>query len=278
MERKLSLLAATCLAVTVAMSGVPAAAAAETVLKTGGTGFGLELMKILGEAYEKSHPGVRITIVPSLGSSGGIKALLNGALDFALSGRPLKEEEKAQGANATELVRSPYVFIVNSKVKKQSITTPELERLFSGQTASWPDGTPVRLLLRPETESDTAIVKGLSPAMAEAVNTARAREGMIVALTDQESASAVEKINGALGGSTLTQVLTEKRQVRVLSLNGVKPSVKGISDGTYPLAKPLYLVTVAKAPEAARQFIAFIGSKAGRKILAKYANLVVEGR
>lgn len=278
MKLRHTLLATFLLAAAAATGGVPAAAAAETVLKTGGTGFGLELMKILAAAYEKSHPGVRVTIVPSLGSSGGIKALLNGALDFAISGRPPKAEEKGQGASATELVRSPYVFVVNSKVKKQAITTPELERLFAGRTASWPDGTPVRLVLRPETESDTAIVKGLSPAMAEAVNAARAREGMIVAMTDQDSADAVEKISGALGGSALTQVLAEKRQVKVLSLNGVKPSVKGISDGTYPLAKPLYLVTTPRTPEAARQFIAFIGSRAGRKILAKYANLVVEGR
>lgn len=278
MRQRNSLFAALFLAMIVVPGGPAAPAAAETILKTGGSGFGLELMKVLAEVYEKTHAGVRITIVPSLGSSGGIKALVNGALDFSISSRPLKVEEKAQGVKAWEIARTPYVFIVNDKVKKQAITTRELEQIYNGQTGSWPDGTLLRLVLRPDTETDTAIVKSLSPALAEAVKLAHTRTGMITALTDQDSASAVESISGSLGGSTLTQILTEKRQVKVLSLNGVKPSVKGLSDGSYPLAKSLYLVTSPQTPPAARQFIEFIASGAGKRLLAKYANQVVETR
>jgi phosphate transport system substrate-binding protein len=276
MKTKTILLAAILLAVNLPAGGF--SSEAETVLKTGGSGFGLGIMKILAEAYEKSHPDIHITIVPSLGSSGGIKAVLHGALDFAISSRALKEGENDQGGDATELARSPVVFVVNNKVEKDAISTPELEKIYGGRMDSWPDGTPIRLVLRPESESDTKIVKGLSPGMEQAVNFAQSREGMIVALTDQDTAEAVEKINGALGVSTLTQILSEKRKFKILSLNGVRPSVEGISVGSYPLAKTLYMVTSTKTPAAARQFIDFIGSQAGRKILIEYGNMVVEAR
>ncbi len=272
------LLAALLLAVTLPVGGHSSDEKAETVMKTGGSGFGLGIMKILADAFEKSHPGIHITIVPSLGSSGGIKAVLHGALDFAISSKPLKEAEKDQGVDATELARSPVVFVVNSKVEKEAISTPELEKIYGGRMDSWPDGSPIRLVLRPEADSDTKIAKGLSPGMEQAVKFAQSREGMIVTPTDQDTAEAVEKISGALGMSTLTQILSEKRKMKILSFNGVRPSVEGISDGSYPLARSLYIVTSTKTPAAARQFIDFIGSQAGRKILTEYGNMVVEAR
>jgi phosphate transport system substrate-binding protein len=66
--------------------------------------------------------------------------------------------------------------------------------------------------------------------------------------------------------------------VNILSFNGVKPSARGLGDGVYPFFKSIYLVTMPKTPKAARQFIEFICSKEGRKIMQKYENLVVEAR
>jgi phosphate transport system substrate-binding protein len=140
----------------------------------------------------------------------------------------------------------------------------------------WPDGTRIRLVLRPKKESDTKLIESLSPAMEQAVSSAMSRGGMILAVTDQECADAVEKIPGALGGSTLTQVLTEKRRVKVLRFKGVKPGVAGIRDGSYPLVKTLYLVTTPRTPAAARQFIEFIRSRRGASVLTTYGNLAVE--
>jgi len=161
-------------------------------------------------------------------------------------------------------------------VGKRDITTGELEKIYSGLTTAWPDGARMRLVLRPKTESDTKIIESLSPAMEQAVASARSRDGMILAVTDQECADAVAKISGALGGSTLTQILAEKRKVNVLRFNGVKPSVAGIRDGSYPLVKTLYLVTTPRTPAAARPFIEFIRSRRGASVLTTYGNLAVE--
>jgi phosphate transport system substrate-binding protein len=268
------LLAGVMVALLVTGGGIPSAECAETV-KIGGTGSGLGVVRILAETFEKSHPGVSIKVIPSLGSTGGIRALLAGSLDLALSARPLTGEETASGGVAVEVARTPFVFIVNRSVSQKGITTGELEKIYGGGMPTWPDGTRLRLVLRPKTEADTDIVRRISPAMNRAVTSAIAREGMIRAVTDQDNTAMVEKTPGALGGAALTQICSENRAVDILSFNGITPSVKGIGDGSYPLSKSLYLVTTATTSPAARKFIDFIHSRAGTAILAKYGNLVV---
>lgn len=270
----------TALSLTACLAGAlfPLTASGETVLRAGGTGFGIGVLEVLADVYMKKHPDVRIKIVPSLGSSGGIKALNQGALDFALSGRHLNVDEKRLGGAAREICRSPFLLVTNGKAARNSISTAELENIYAARTSSWSNGARIRLVLRPETDTDTIILKGLSPAMEKAVKSAQSRDGMIMAITDQENANMLEKIPGAFGGIALTQLLSEKRQVNILSFNGVKPGLKTIADGSYPLVKALFLVTTPKTPPAARQFLDFIRSSEGRRILVKYGNLVVEGK
>ena len=256
---------------------LPAAATAENVLKVGGTGSGLGSMRLLGEAYEKKHPGVRVQVVPSLGSGGGIKSVLQGALDLAISSRPLTESEMKAGASAMDYARTPFFFVAHRKVGLSGLTTQELEQIYAGKMPNWPDGSRIRLVLRPDTDQDTKIVKSISPAMEKAVDAAPAREGMILASTDLESDESVAKIPGALGSSTLTQLVTGKFPLKTLSFNGVKPTLKAIDDGSYPLFKTLSFVTVPNTSAAARQFVEFILSPAGRKILANSGNLAVAG-
>lgn len=277
MNPKNGALRAATLAALMTWAWIPSLASAKaTDLNIGGTGFGLGIMRRLGVAFARSHPDVRINIVPSLGSSGGIEASLAGALDLAVSGRALKENERSRGCRAAKLARTPFVFIVNGSANKREVTTGELEEIYVGRILSWPDGERIRLVLRSDIEVDMTILKGLSPMMERAVKAASSRDGMILAVTDQDNVDAVETTVGALGGGTLMQVLTEERRVVILALNGVKPSVGGMRDGSYPLAKTLYLVTTPRTPAAAQRFIEFIRSKQGVAEVAKYGALVVE--
>lgn len=249
-------------------------AAAESVVRLGGAGSGLGAMKVLAAAFEKSHPGVKVQLFPSLGSSGGIKALLSGALDLAISGRPLKEEEQKGGATAREYARTPFLFAANNSVRKTDLTAGELEQIYLGRQLRWPDGSQIRLVLRPEGDTNTRIVKGISPALGAAVKGAAARPGMIYAVTDQECTRAIAKIPGALGPATLTEIMTEVVGLRLLSFNGVRPTLKTLADGRYPLSKPHYLVTAPNSPLAALEFARFVASAPGRALLAKTGNLV----
>lgn len=240
---------------------------AAEIIRIGGAGSGLGAMKILAESFEKSHPGTTIKILPSLGSSGGIKALLHGALDLAISGRVLKAEEMKEGAFAAEYARTPFVFVVNRNVKKVDVTTRELEMIYKRQLLKWPDGSRLRLVLRPTGDTDTMIVKSISREMEQAVNVSNSQSEMILAVTDQEALDAVAKIPGALGGTTLTQIETEKHPVHVLSFNGIKPTLGAMAQGSYPLAKPLFIVSTDKTSSMVKQFIQFAHSAKGRAIL-----------
>jgi len=262
------------LALAIILSAGICRAESGDTLKIGGTGFGLEQMRILARTYRQSHPETKVTVYPSLGSSGGIKALLAGALDLAIGSRPLRTAEKEHGLGEKELFKTPFVFIANSSVAKDAITTRELEQIYKGRETSWADGSRIRVVLRPKTETDTEIIMGLSPGMSEAVTAAMSRPGMILAVTDQENLATIEKTPGALGAGTLTQISTENRQVKILKLNGLVPNVAALRDGSYPMSKTLYLFTGTKMTAAARQFVDFLGTEQAEKILAEHGNLV----
>lgn len=243
--------------------------AAAVQIRLGGSGGPLATMPLLAQAFQKTHPQARVMIVPSLGSGGGIKALRMGAIDVALTSRALKDTERNPGLIATEYARSPFVFAAASHTDLRGITTAELIRIYKGELSAWPDGRPLRLVLRPKMDSDTDIVKSLSPEMSQAVDVALAREGMIVAVTDKASADCIETTPGAIGATTLAQIVSEKRQLQALALDGVMPSVKTLAEGKYPYYKAFFVVTGPGSNPTARQFAAFLQSPAGREILQK---------
>lgn len=267
------------MALTVFLNYCVTSAQAEQAIKIGGVGSALGAMKLLAAAFEKAEKDIKVQVLPSLGSTGGIKAVAQGAVDIGLSGRALKDEEKAQGVVLTYYAKSPFIFVTTPDIKKSNFTMKELEDLYGGKMETWPDGARIRLLMRTVGESDTIILKAISPRMNEAIDSALVRPGMMFVLTDQENIQTLAKIRGAFGVSTLTQTITEKPPVKILSYNGVKPGVKALADGSYPLYKPFYLATMPNnLSEPARKFIAFMHSPAGRKILAKSGNLLVKGK
>jgi len=254
---------------------VPALAGTQEIVRVGGVGSALGVMKIIGSAFEAANPGIRVQVVPSLGSSGGIKALFEGALDLALSGRPLKEEEKARGALSQELVRTPFIFVTHLGVAKDAVTTREVEQIYAGELTAWPDGSRIRLILRPTRESDSLILLAISPALEQAHRAAVNREGMIIAITDQENVERLARIPGSFGQTTLTQLMSEKLDLKVLAYNGVKPSVKALASGEYKLAKIIFLVTRnGTTSPAAQKFVQFLHTGKARKLLAEAGNLV----
>ncbi len=248
---------------------------AEEGIKAGGVGSALETMKLIAQAFEKANPGIKVEVVPGLGSNGGIKALISGAIDIGLSGRPLHDDEKAQGAVGTKYAETPFVFITTNK-SVYGLTTKELIEIYEGKKQTWPDGRQIRLIIRPEKDSDTDLLKGISPEMSQAVKTVLSREGMIKAITDQENIDKIVKTPDSLGATTLTQLISEKVTARALPFNGIKPGIKAAADGSYPLSKPLYIVTTARTSEPAQKLISFIFSPAGRKILSANGNLAIE--
>ena len=240
-------------------------------IRIGGSGGALATLQILADAFNKTRAPVSIVIVPSLGSGGGIQAVLAGAIDLAVISRPLKEPERGQGAVASDYARKPFVFAtaVTTRASASGITLRELPGIYAGDTTTWPDGRVLRLVLRPAEDSDTALTKSLSPAMHRAVEAAQARAGLLIERTDQANAHSLQTIPGALGTSTLAQIISEKLALQPLALDGVIPSLQTLDDGSYRYFKTFSFVSTPKASPLVQQFMAFVQSPAGRQILAK---------
>jgi phosphate transport system substrate-binding protein len=256
------------LAVVALLGSLQTAQAADTI-RINGSGSTLDMLKPMITAYRKANPGVTIIMEKPLGSSGAIKALLAGVLDIAVSSKPLKPEESQQGAIAREYGRTPLLFATNIDVRKDNITLQELKEIYEGKTITWPDGKPLRLVLRPEGDIDTKIVRGLAPAVDAAVTVAMKRHGMKVAITDKDLIETVASTPGAVGATSLCTLLVLKPKLNPLALNGVKASTRALSDGSYPIAKDIRFVTTAKTPLAGIRFLDFVYSAKGRGIAEK---------
>jgi len=231
-------------------------------------------MRILGEAFQGNNPGIRVEFLPGMGSSGSVKAVLAGRLDIGLCARSLIGEERAQGAVETKYARTPFVFAVNRSLKLTGMTLRGVAEIYAGKR-DWEGGKRIRLVLRPPEDSDLPVLKGMSTAMSAAVDIAMRRKGMIVATTDDDAADAIESVPGAIGGTTLALVLSEKRTFRVLALDGVVPSVRTMADRSYPYSKTFFMVTRKNPSAAVLRFIDFVRSPAGSVILSRYGQAAV---
>lgn len=239
---------------------------AETV-RLGGTGSGLGVARLLGQAYAKTLPGFELHVVPSLGSAGGIKAVAQGATQIAVISRPLKAEEAAAGLRAFEIGRTAFV-LATTKEGVNQLSLDRIADLYAGRLSAWSDGQPVRLVLRPAGDADTALLAAFSPAVKESLAAAMAREGMVTALTDQDSADEIERLPGGLGTASMALLISEGRRARPLAIDGVAPTLANVAGGRYRHVKPLLLVVRPGAQAGVLQFIAFAGSDAGRRVLA----------
>lgn len=244
-------------------------------LKLGGTGTDLGTMRLLADAFKKQSPGTTIEIQPSVGSTGGVRAVMAGVFDIGISSRPLKDEERKQGAQEWAYAKTPFIFATNKKSSQTQLTSAEIIGIYAGTMTKWKDGTTVRLVLRPETETDTLLLIQYIPGMEAAMKKAYQRRGLPIASTDQDAADNIQKIAGAVGPSTLALILGENRPLKALAINNVAPTVENIANGTYPMIKSLYLITGSHPKAEVQRFIDFIRSNEGAAILRRTGHLVL---
>lgn len=270
MTRAIALILISCLA-GAAWAG---SLSAETI-RVAGTGGPLEAMRLAGEAFQRIHPQTNVAIVPGLGSRGGIKALQAGAVDVAVSVTPAPAAEP--GLISVELGRTPIIFATASPRPGASVTMADLVEIYAGRKTAWPDGSRLRVILRPNGDSDIAFLRALSPTMSRAIDDGFKLPGVKIAATDQDAADAIGSIPGAFGASTLLQVRAEARPLTPLPVGGVAPGLAALANGSYPYAKTLYLVTRAPSAVAVQQYLGFLASPAGRELLTGFGLQVSPG-
>lgn len=245
------------------IAGMPPVAA--DTLKVGGTGAITELLSQLVAPF-KAATGTDLDVVAGLGTSGANNAVASGKLGLSVSGRELRDAEKAKGLKIAGAFRTPFG-LVTSRKGPDTFKAVEIAGLYRADAPTWPDGTPVLIMLRPTDESDNDLLGQSFPGMADALLLLRKRRDISIAATDQDNAETAEKVKGSLTGASLVQVTTEKRNLRFVSIDGVAVTLENYLDGTYPHAKTLYIVVPAAPGPEALAFIAFLATPASVALL-----------
>ena len=240
--------------------------ASAEIVRMGGTGSSMELLRKLGSAYTVENPEVTVEIVPSLGTSGSLRALADGVIGIAVAARPLEPEEAKKGLREVTSARTPFI-LVTSRPNPDPMKTADVAAAFAKPEPTWSDGEPLRVLLRPESESDTLLLQEFFPGMDEALKKARSRSEIPVAATDQDNIAAAEEIPGSLASATLLQIKTEGRDLRPIPIDGIEPTLKNFEAGRYRYGKTLHFVISEKSSPAADGFAIFLSSEAAAVLM-----------
>ena len=256
-----------------ALAWLTTGACAQSVVRVTGTGSGTGGMRLLAQAFMQANPALKVEVLPALGSSGGIGALMAGQIELAVSNRPPKPAEIDKlPMLSVEYARTPFVVALHKDLGVGALTSAQLAALFAEGAATFPNGKRARPVLRLSDTGDTALLKSFGPVVAAAVDAATQRRGMLNADTDSEAADLVERTSGAFAGSTLALIESEKRPLVGLAIDGKAPTVAALLDGSYPYFKSLYMIIGAQAGAETKRFAAYLQSAPGRALLRAHGH------
>lgn len=223
-------------------------------------------MAELSKAYEK-ETGVHITIEGG-GATKGIRKVaaigadLGGACRYRLEGN-----EKEQGIKFNPVAWDALVVISHKDNPVESINMQQLKQLYRGEISNWKElggeDRPLRLLARKGKISGVGL--SIRQLVFGDLEMNFATDRLYPSSGPLEKAVEKDPLAIAITGISSAR----KRNVKVLSLEGKRPSYENIKSGNYLLYRPLYLITRPqsdKADEIAR-FLAFAHSRKGREII-----------
>lgn len=245
------------------------------VLALAGSGSNLPVTRALVSEFV-TEDGTRAVVYPSIGSGGGVRALLDGVVDVALVSRPLKERERALGLVAIPYARVPVVVAVHADVPDEEIDTPGLVAVYAGHRGTWSDGSRVTVLQRERGDSSHSSVARIVPGFAETNDEAYRDSRWRVLYHDDAMTDALDSTPGAVGLFGQGAV-PRGRSLRPLRVDGVMPTPQTVESGAYPFHKDLSFVTVGEPSHHALELIEFARSPAGGAILRDMGALPLLG-
>lgn len=245
-------------------------------LRLAGSGSNLPMARALSAAFprdESHHPVVHA----SIGSGGGVRALLDGVIDIALVSRPLREHEREQGLVATPYARVPIVVAAHASVPIDDLAREDLVALYEGRQRTWPNGARVVVLQRERGDSSHVGVSRVLPSFDDANEVAYRESRWRVLYRDDAMREALADTRGAIGLFGQGKI-PEGLPIHGLTIEGVMPSPATIENGDYPFTKDFAFVTRGTPRGETAAFIEFARSPEGRRIILELGGLPLQGR
>lgn len=231
-----------------------------------GTGDGMVIMQALADAFEKNYSEHKVAIPPSVGSSGGIKAVGQDHYPLGRVARAIKEKEKPYGLEYLPIARFPVVFFVNPDVDVTNLSIQQVLDIYAGKITDWKqvggrDGR-VRVVRREDGDSSLKNLRNTFPGFKELVITPLSKTTRLT----QENFELIEAKSGTIGFGPYSGTLTA--DVRVLNIDHKEPT-----DADYPSFGVLALIFKPENRQGVvADFIGFMDSdKAAQAIKDSHA-------
>ncbi len=239
-----------------------------------GTGDSQELLRTIAGTLKDTLGGGDIEIPDSVGSGGGIRAVVDGEADIARVARPLNKNEQEAGLTYRLFARAPVVFVVHPEVIGiENITTEEIIKIYSGRINNWNEfGYQVGKIYPINRESGDSCLRVLSekiPGFADISEPV----GKIFYST-QDATDAVVEHKQTIGFLPLPATIG--KQIKILKLNGVYPSIENVRSGKYDLTIPFAIVYKGEPKGLAKKFIEFLFSPEAKKIITVSGSVPVD--
>ena len=227
------------------------------------------LIADLGRRFERIAPEARI-IVEAGGSGRGISDAISGKADIGMVSRALKADEKKQ-LFAITVARDGVAMVVHRNNPVRAITRDQLEGVLLGRISNWKElggqAAPIHLITRTAGRGVLDLVSEYAHVKPEQFKATRATGDNAEAL-----AALLADPNGMLilsFGFTLDSIQRGK-PIRALTLDGVPATSAELRAGTYPISRPLNLVTRDVPEGLARQFIEYVQTPASRPVIEQF--------
>ncbi|SCY41423.1 phosphate ABC transporter substrate-binding protein [Thiohalorhabdus denitrificans] len=263
------------LGVVVATTQIMASPASAATLQWGGCGITKKaFMSALAERFE-AKTGTEIEIQGG-GATFGVRGVKEGEIDLGGSCRPAVAGDEREDVQMVQVAWDALVAIVHPSNPVDEISSEELQQVFRGEITNWKElGGPDKFII---VGYRSPPLSGVGYAFRELGFRKTTGSGDFTqGLARQSSGpleTAVEKLPDAMAVTGVSSA--KKREVKLLALDGVKPTPENIASAEYPLYRPLYL-TVSKDPKpVVQRFVDFALSAEGQRIIADEGTVNLE--
>lgn len=263
-----------------ASGAAPEIGAVQTIQNKGSDTI-VNLALAWAEAYTAQHPEVRIAVTGG-GSGTGIAALINGTVDIANASRAMRPEEleraRANGVEPVEhvIAADAIAVVVHPSNPVDGLTIDQLSEIFTGRVTNWQEvggeDRPIVLLSR-ESNSGTHIYfleevvrKGKQG------NQALFSPDTLLMPSSEGISYEIRQNPNAIGYDGLGYV-TEDQKTLAVAIRAdepyVLPTIATVKDGSYPIARSLYMYTNGQPTGVIKDYLDWILSDEGQAIVRK---------
>jgi len=263
-------------------------ASAQGTIENKGSDTLVNLALAWAEAYMQAKPEVHISVTGG-GTGTGIAAMLNGTADIANASREIKPEEmktaRDKGMTPQQFVVAgdAIAIIVNPENPVQQLTLQQLSDIYTGKIRSWREvggeNRPIVLLSR-ESNSGT-YVYFLENVIRLGKKSDLLFSSDTLLMPSSEGISAEVRQNpNAIGYDGLGYVTSDQKVIAVAKDNKashVLPSKETVTDGTYPIARALYMVTPDEPSDQVKSYLDWVRTE-GQVMVAQLGFVPLHGQ